>query len=107
MFCTVSVTEKLLPSTTVPGGSLTPVSVKSGPDTVTSFTEALQLLLSLISGTTRVSSAQASKKYVPAAVPEGTVTVTVPLEVAPGSSEGTDRLPVSKRTLLLVVVVDR
>ncbi len=45
---------------------------------MTCVAEALQLLLSLISGTRRVSSAQASKKYVPLAVPALTVAVTVP-----------------------------
>lgn len=58
------------------------------------FAEALQLLLSLVSWTKGVSSLQASKKYVPAAI-LGTVTVTVPLEPAPGASEGTARLPLS------------
>ena len=62
MFCTLSVTEKLLPSRTVAGGLVTLVSVRSGPETVVLVVEALQLLLSFVSGTTRVSSAQASRK---------------------------------------------
>src|SRR4051812_42916870 len=99
--------EKMLPSTAVAGGSVTPVSVRSGAETAVLFTEGLQLLLSLASGTTRVSSAQASKKYVPAAIPAGTVTLTVPLEIARGPSEATARLPLSKRAPLLDVVVEK
>ena len=62
MFCTVSLTENVPPRVTVVGGSLTPVSTRSGPLTVTCVAEALQLLLSFISETTEVPSAQASKK---------------------------------------------
>jgi hypothetical protein len=70
--------------------------------------EAMQLLLSLVSETTFVSSEHASKKYVPLGSVDGTVTEPLPLDVAAGTSEGTERLPV-KRTLvpLFEVVVDR
>ena len=77
-----------------------------GPETLVLLAEALQLLLSLASGITNLSSLQASKKYVPAAVLE-TVTVTVPLEVVPGSSEGTARLPLSIRAPLLDAVAEK
>lgn len=70
--------------------------------------EALQLLVSLTSGTTPMSSEHASKKYVPLGSVDGTVTEAVPLDVVAGASEGTERLPV-RRTLVRVfeVVVDR
>src|SRR5438128_6781541 len=97
MFCTVSVTEKLLPSRTVAGGLVTLVSVRSGPETVGLVVEALQLLLALTSGTTRASMAHASRKYVPQVVRALTVTITVPLELALEASEGTARLPDNRR----------
>jgi len=70
--------------------------------------EALQLLVSLVSETSFVSSEHASKKYVPLGSVDGTVMEALPLDVAAGASEGTERLPV-KRMLLVVfeVVVDR
>src|SRR5204862_166472 len=98
---------KLLPSRTVAGGLVTLVSVRSGPETVVLAVDALQLLLSFVTGTTRVASAQASRKSVPPAVPALTVAVTVPLEVALEASEGTARLPVSRRAPLFDVVVER
>ena len=55
--------------------------------------EAVQLLISLVSETTLVSSEHASKKYVPLGRVEGTATVVLPLEVAADASEGTERLP--------------
>ena len=70
--------------------------------------EALQLLVSLVSETSFVSSEHASKKYVPLGSVDGAVMEALPLDVAAGASEGTERLPV-KRMLLVVfeVVVDR
>ena len=70
--------------------------------------EALQLLVSLVSETSFVSSEHASKKYVPLGSVDGTVTEALPLDVAAGASEGTERLPV-RRMLLTVfeVVVER
>jgi len=70
--------------------------------------EALQLLVSLVSETSFVSSEHASKKYVPLGSVDGTVMEALPLDVAAGASEGTERLPV-RRMLLVVfeVVVDR
>ena len=70
--------------------------------------EALQLLLSLVSKTSFVSSAHDSKKYVPLGSVDGTVTEPLPLDVAAGASEGTERLPVRRMLLpLLEVVVER
>ena len=70
--------------------------------------EALQLLLSLVSETSFVLSEHASRKYVPLGSVDGTVMEALPLDVAAGASEGTERLPV-RRMLLVVfeVVVDR
>ena len=69
--------------------------------------EALQLV-SWVSETSFVSSEHASKKYVPLGSVDGTVTEALPLEVAAGASEGTERLPI-RRMLLAVFefVVDR
>ena len=69
--------------------------------------EALQLV-SWVSETSFVSSEHASKKYVPLGSVDGTVTEALPLDVAAGASEGTERLPV-RRMLLTVfeVVVER
>ena len=70
--------------------------------------EALQLLVSLVSETNFVSSEHASKKYVPLGSVDGTVMEALPLDVAAGASEGTDRLPVRRMLLpLFTVVVDR
>jgi hypothetical protein len=70
--------------------------------------EALQLLVSLVSGTTPLSSEHASKKYVPLGNVDGTVTEALPLDVVAGASEGTDRLPVRRMLVrLFEVVVDR
>jgi len=69
--------------------------------------EAVQLLISLVSETTFVSSEHASKKYVPLGRVEGTVTVVLPLEVAADASEGTERLLVRRVPPLFEVVVDR
>ncbi len=69
--------------------------------------EARQLLLSFVSETTFVSSEHASKKNVPLGNVDGTVTVTLPLEVAAGASDGTERLPVRRMLPLFEVVVDR
>ena len=68
----------------------------------------MQLLVSLVSETSFVSSEHASKKYVPLGSVDGTVMEALLLDVAAGASEGTERLPV-KRMLLVVfeVVVDR
>src|SRR5439155_1018997 len=107
MFCTLSVTEKLLASRTVAGGLVTLVSVRSGPETVVLVVEALQLLLSFVSGRNRVSSAEWSTNVCSPAVPALTVTVTVPLEVALEASEGTARLPVSRRGRVVEVMVVR
>src|SRR5438094_269416 len=107
MFCTVSVMENVPPGVTVVGGLLTTVSTRSGPLTVTCVAEALQLLLSFVSGTTRVSSARSEERRVGHDVPALTVTVTVQLEVALEASEVTARLPVSRRAPLFEVVVER
>src|SRR5437879_1544294 len=106
MFFTVSLTENVPPGVTVVGGSLTAVSTRFGPLTVTCVAEALQLLLSFVSGTTRVSSSQASKKQVPPAVLALPDALPISLEVALGASEGAARLPVSRRAPLFEVVVD-
>ena len=68
----------------------------------------MQLLVSLVSETSFVSSEHASKKYVPLGSVDGTVMEALPLDVAAGASEGTERLSV-RRMLLVVfeVVVDR
>ena len=90
-FFATSVTEKLLPMPAVGGGLLTEVSFKSGPFICIVVPDAKQLFVSLPSATILVSSAHASRKYVPAAVPEGIVTDTVPLELCPGARMGTAR----------------
>src|SRR5436853_333755 len=107
MFCTVSLTENVPPRVTVVGGFLTAVSTRSGPLTVTCAAEALQLLLSFISGTTKAPRSEERRVGEDRTVPALTVTVTVPLELALGASEGTARLPVSRRAPLFEVVVDR
>lgn len=63
--------------------------------------EALQLLVSLVSETTLLSSAHASKKYPPLGSVDGTVTEALPLEVAVGVSEGTERLPARRMLVRL------
>ena len=63
--------------------------------------EGVQLLVSLVSITTFVLSAQASKKYALGAVAAGMVTVTVPEWLAPAVRPGTVRLPVSIVSLVL------
>src|SRR5947208_3465647 len=107
MLCTVSLTENVPPRFTVVGGSLTAVSTRSGPLTVPCTAEALQLLLSFISGTTKASSAQARQKSVSTVFPYPTL-FRSPLDVAADASEGTERLPVRRMLLALFeVVVDR
>jgi len=70
--------------------------------------EALQLLVSLVSETSFVSSEHANKKYLPLGNVDGTVTEALPLDVAADASEGTERLPVRRMLLALFeVVVDR
>jgi hypothetical protein len=70
--------------------------------------EALQLLVSLVSETSFVSSEHASRKYVPLGSVDGTEAEALPLDVAAGASEGTERLPVRRMLLALFeVVVDR
>src|SRR5436190_17971646 len=95
----------------VDGGFDTAVTTRSGAAaacTLTVVADARQLFPSLLSATAPVSSAHASRKYVPAAVVPGTVTVTVPLDDAPTPSAGTDRLPVrSVSPTLLVASVER
>src|SRR5688500_10683388 len=59
--------------------------------------EAEQLFDSLISMTFGARlSAHARRKYVPGVVSLGIVTVTLPLEILPGSSAGTARVPVRR-----------
>jgi hypothetical protein len=70
--------------------------------------EAVQLLVSFVSATTFVSSEHASKKYVPLDSVDGTVTEPLPLDVAAGASDGTERLPVRRMLRpLFEVVVER
>ena len=70
--------------------------------------EALQLLVSLVSETTFLSSEHTSRKYAPLGSVDGTVTEALPLDVVAGASEGTERLPVRRMLLgLFEVVVDR
>ena len=70
--------------------------------------EALQLLVSLVSETTLLSSEHTSKKYAPVGSVDGTVTEALPLDVVAGASEGTERVPVRRMLLrLFEVVVDR
>src|SRR5437660_1075843 len=107
MFCTVSLTENVPPGVTVVGGSLTAVSTRFGPLTVTCVAEALQLLLSFVSGTTRVSSDRTSTRLNSSDVAALTVAVTVQKKVALGASEGAARLPVSRRAPLFEVLVYR
>src|SRR5438445_620636 len=107
MFCTVSLTEKIPQEHTSELESRKAVSSRFVPLTVTCVAEALQLLLSFVSGTTRVSSEQDSKKYVPPAVPALTVTATVPLDYALSLHDALPILPVSRRAPLFEVVVDR
>src|SRR5438094_44349 len=99
--------EERLPSSAVAGGLVTLVSVRSGPETVVLVVEALQLLISFVSGTTRVSSAQASRKYVPPVVPALSATLFPYTTLFRSASEGTARLPVSRRAPLFEVVVER
>src|SRR5438552_1030897 len=94
-------------SRTVAGGLVTLVAVRSGPETVVLAVEALQLFLSFVSCTTRVSSTQGSGNWSSPVFSALLVTVTVPLEVALEASEGTARLPVSRRAPLFEVVVER
>ena len=72
--------------------------------TVTWLAEALQLLPSLLSDTTLKSSEQARRKNVPDCTLAGTVTVTVPVDVAPEARLGTDRLQFRRISLLLFCV---
>lgn len=74
---------------------------------MTCVAEALQLLLSLVSWDHKEVVGADSKKYVPSAVSVPTVKVTVQLEVALGASDGTVRLPFSRRAPFFEVVVDR
>ncbi|SRR6266849_4236297 len=73
--------------------------------TVTWLAEAVQLLTSLLSDTTLKSSEQATKKNVPDCTLAGTVTVTVPVDVAPDARPGTARLPFRRISLVLFCVL--
>src|SRR5439155_6074168 len=83
------------------------VSFRSGPETVVLVVEALQFFFQAVAGTRGGPAARVKRSDVPLAVPALTVTVTVPLEVALEASEGTARLPVSRRAPLFEVVVER
>src|SRR5438876_11145486 len=98
MFCSIPFPYTTLFRSTVVGGLLATVSTRSGPLTVTCVAEALQLLLSFVSGTTRVSSAQASRKDGQRVVQGLSVAVSVRLEVAQEGSSCTAGTPMSRRS---------
>ena len=91
----VSVTAKLMPGLAAAGGLVTAVSTRSGRPTTIVAAVARQLLVSFASATTAVSSAQATRWYVPSRAVVGIVTVTVPADCVAGVRAGTDRVPVS------------
>jgi hypothetical protein len=70
--------------------------------------EARQLLVSLLSATTLVSSAQARRRYVPGRVVEGMVTAMDADDEADGARIGTVRAPVSRMSpVFLTLSVER
>ena len=71
-------------------------AMRSGPLTVTCVAEAMQLLLSFISGTTIVSSEHASKKNVPLGRSRAHGDGDGAAGGCCGGSEGTERLPVRR-----------
>jgi len=97
-FLVMSVARKVPPTSPVADGSSRPVTARSAVAGVTwtVVAEALQLLVSLVSGTWAVSSAQARRKYGPTSTLAGIVTVTVPADEPPAASAGTARAPVSR-----------
>src|SRR5258708_3971902 len=101
---------KLAASSTLAGGLLRPVTIRSGCPVVTCtvLADAAQLFGSLLSVTTFSSSAQASTKYAPAATVLGTATVVVAVDAAPAASAATARVPVSRMSsTLFSASVDR
>jgi len=79
------------------GGFETVLSTRSGLPTVTMAPGvAMQLFASLVSTAVLPLSAHARRKYVLRAADAGMVTVMVPELLAPASSAGTPRLPVSR-----------
>src|SRR5438270_204150 len=89
------------------GGLVTLVSVRSGPETVVLVVESFKLVLSFVSGFTCLTAAPTTGIYALSLHDALPISVTVPLEVALEASEGTARLPVSRRAPLFVVVVER
>ena len=104
---TVSETVNGVPRLNGPPEFDTVCSTRSGNATVMAPADARQLLASSLSATTLVSSAHASRKYVPGGVADGIVTVTVRVDAAPAASVGTDRVPVSSLSSGLFYLLER
>ena len=98
MFLVMSVARKVPPTRPVADGSSRPVTARSAAAgvTCTVVVDARQLLVSSVSGTWLVSSAQARRKYEPTGRLAGIVTVTGPDDEAPAARAGTARAPVSR-----------
>ena len=92
----VTVTENAPPGAIAPGGLLTLDTRRSGRPTRTCVADAAQLFVSDNSITLAVSSAQASSRYIPRGVLDGTVSLLeVPADDVFGANDVTDRLPLS------------
>src|SRR5207245_10528721 len=98
MFLVMSVARKVPPTSPVADGSSRPVTVRSAAAgvTCTVVVDARQLLVSSVSGTWLVSSAQARRKYGPTGTLAGIVTVTVPADEAPEARGGVERATVRR-----------
>src|SRR5262245_54255715 len=95
---TVSETVRRAPGLKGPPGLETVCWTRSGRATVTVAPVARQLLVSLSSGTTCRSSAQARTAYRPRGVAAGVVTVRVRVALAPGARAATAWVPVRRRS---------
>src|SRR5439155_1389111 len=107
MFLTLPDTHQLLPSRTVAGGLVTLVSVKSGKPGSGSSPYTMRLFWVPTNTSPSAATAVARREELRVGKDSLSVTVTVPLEVALEASEGTARLPVSRRAPLFEVVVER
>ena len=93
------VTEK--PTGPDAGNSLVMVAP---PETMMVPVEARQLLVSLDSATAPPLSAHAPRKYVPEASPAGIVTFTLPFEFVEAARLGTERVPVSSGSEVVITL---
>ena len=86
------------------GGAVKESTIRSGPIWMAA---TAVLLLSAVSGTEPSPSAWAIRKYDPASVAAGIVTVVEPALLAPAARAGTARLPSSLSPASRTVLVDR